>query len=281
MTTISNKGSAVALTIAATAAVGVLSFWAYNKATEIEDAATYPIARIFHSKDDASKDVCEFIVELAQDSIDKRGVFHLSVAGGSLLDLLTKLQEYKNDVDWSKVTLSFANHKCVLPTSEKANMAKAKKKFADELGITNIVAPTSKPVEGSDGTEEAKFYAKALVDADIPHTQQFPILDLVLLGLGADGHVGSCHPKGTAVRNNKDAVAGSKKTGEPSSITLTISAMNHARQVAVIVCGGSKGKKEAVVRALRRPAERPCGIFPAQLLTSPTFFLDAEAAEGL
>eukprot|EP00527_Entomoneis_sp_CCMP2396_P001699 CAMPEP_0198149848 /NCGR_PEP_ID=MMETSP1443-20131203/48423_1 /TAXON_ID=186043 /ORGANISM="Entomoneis sp., Strain CCMP2396" /LENGTH=90 /DNA_ID=CAMNT_0043814993 /DNA_START=85 /DNA_END=354 /DNA_ORIENTATION=+ len=90
-------------------------------------------------------------------------------------------------------------------------MAKAKAKFADALGITKFVSPTSNVIEGSDGSNEAKFYAKALISADIPHIKQFPVLDLILLGLGADGHVGSCHCMGPAVLNTKDAVTGSPK----------------------------------------------------------------------
>jgi 6-phosphogluconolactonase/glucosamine-6-phosphate isomerase/deaminase len=99
--------------------------------------------------------------------------------------------------------------------------------------------------------------------------------------LGADGHVASNHPMGPAVACNDKAVAGSPKTGEPSSITLTIEAINCSRQTVVIVCGGAKGKKEAVRRAMFRPAAEPRGTFPAQLLKAPLFFLDAEAAAEL
>lgn len=48
-----------------------------------------------------------------------------------------------------------------------------------------------------------------------------------------------------------------------------------------VVVGGKNGKKEAVVRALKRPAESPRGTFPAQGIFSPLFVLDEEAAAGL
>jgi hypothetical protein len=51
--------------------------------------------------------------------------------------------------------------------------------------------------------------------------------------------------------------------------------------VVFVVCGGSDGKKEAVKRAMTRPAEKPRGKFPAQLIRGPIFFLDQAAAADL
>eukprot|EP00934_Nitzschia_sp_Nitz4_P000360 Nitzschia sp. Nitz4//scaffold56_size114212//45124//45963//NITZ4_003945-RA/size114212-processed-gene-0.62-mRNA-1//-1//CDS//3329554691//360//frame0 len=243
--------------------------------------ATGPVAKRYPDKATVAKELCAYVVESAKTSIAARGVFHLSVAGGSLLDSLAGLVEYKDAVDFSKVVLSFANHKCLPPTDAKATVAKSKSKFADAIGITTMILPTDKPASGGKGSEEAEFYTKALKDAGIPHSNGLPVVDLILLGLGADGHVGSCHPMGPAVATTDKSVAASPKDGEPASITFTIETMNAARQVAVIVCGGSKGKKEAVKRAMVRPAESPRGTFPAQLLASPIFFLDEEAAADL
>lgn len=270
------KTSSVVLAVGATVAAAVAGYFAYKKF--VKDESKEPRARIFETKNDVAKELCSFIADQAKESIQKRGVFHLSVAGGSLLDLLGGLKDYKDTVDFSRVVLSFANHKCVAPDSEKSNLAKCKSKFADAAGITRIIAPTSTPDGEGDGSKEAAFYANALVAANVPHTGTYPVLDLVLLGLGADGHVGSNHPMSVAALETSKGVSGSPKSGEPSSITLTIESLNNARQTCLIVCGGSKGKKEAVKRAMNRPAETPRGTFPAQSLRAPLFFLDAEAA---
>jgi 6-phosphogluconolactonase len=240
------------------------------------DVNTYP------DKATLADAVCTYVAKTAKAAIDERGVFHLTVAGGSLLDSLAGLVKHKDTVDFSKVLLSFANHKCVAPSDEgKSNLAKCKKKFATVAGITSFVEPTRAPVVDGDGSSEAEFYAKALKDAGIPHKDGFPVVDLILLGLGGDGHVGSNHPMGPAVAESTKSVAASPKTGQPASITFTIETMNSARQVALVVAGGSKGKKEAVKRAMVRPAESPRGAFPAQLLQDPILFLDAEAAAEL
>ena len=266
--------------VAITAAV-VLHYLLVKHHKRRNKKADGPVVKKFSDKQEVSKAICAFVADCAKEAIATRGVFHLSVAGGSLLDTLSGLVDYKDSVDFSKVVLSFANAKCVPHDSEKSNVAKSKKKFATAAGITKFVEPTPNPKDGGDGTAEAEYYAKALKDSGIPHKDVFPVVDLVLLGLGADGHCGSCHPMGPAVAETTKSVAASPKVGEPASITFTIETMNSARQLAFVVCGGSKGKKEAVKRAMIRPAETPRGTFPAQLLNSPTFFLDAEAASAL
>eukprot|EP00542_Grammatophora_oceanica_P017016 CAMPEP_0194043232 /NCGR_PEP_ID=MMETSP0009_2-20130614/14899_1 /TAXON_ID=210454 /ORGANISM="Grammatophora oceanica, Strain CCMP 410" /LENGTH=280 /DNA_ID=CAMNT_0038687367 /DNA_START=44 /DNA_END=886 /DNA_ORIENTATION=- len=273
---------ATILAIAATVVAVSVATYLYNKRKESTAASSSvgPSVKTYEDKATVSKELCAFVAATAKTAIEEKGSFHLAVAGGSLLDALAGLVQYKDEVDFSKVVLSFANHKCVAPTDAKATLAKSKKKFADAAGIVQFVAPIDVPIAGSDGSTEAAYYAEQL-KAAVPEKNGYPVLDLVLLGLGSDGHVGSCHPMGPAVAETTKTVAGSPKTGEPSSITLTIESMNNAKQVAFCVCGGSKGKKEAVKRAMVRPAEEPRGTFPAQLLASPIFFLDKEAAADL
>jgi 6-phosphogluconolactonase len=264
------------LTLLATgAALGVGVYYLYLQQQK------KPKAKIYPDKDTVSKELCAFIVAEAKKAINQRGVFHLAVAGGSLIDALAGLEAHKGELDFSNITLSFCNHKCVAPGNEKATVFKSRQSFADAVGITTFVLPTASPASGGDGSAEAEYYAKQL-QAYVPHNGDgYPVIDLILLGLGADGHIGSNHPMGPAVKETIKTVAGSPKEGEPSSITLTIESINAARKVAVVVCGGSSGKKEAVKRAMARPAEEPRGTFPAQLLQSPIFFLDKEAAADL
>jgi len=277
----SSGSTAFLATVATITVVAASYYFLFKKEKETEpEPEPEPSTKVFSDKAEVGKELCAHVAAAAKKAIAERGEFHLAVAGGSLLDALSGLVDHKDSVDFSKVVLSFANHKCLAPGHEKATVAKSKAKFADAAGITKFISPTETPKDGSDGSEEAAFYAKELEKA-VPHVNGFPVHDIVLLGLGADGHVGSNHPMGPAVAETSKAVAGSPKEGEPSSITMTVEAINSARQVGVVVCGGSKGKKEAVKRAMIRPFEGPRGTFPAQLLKSPLFFLDKEAAADL
>ena len=278
------SSSNLILTLGATAAAVMGGYWAYNRM--VEEQAKEPRARVFESTEDVAQELCAYVVEKAQESIEKRGIFHLAVAGGSWLELLGGLAQHQHAVDFSKVVLSFVHHKCGAPLTdtEASNLAQAKAKFADAAGITKfVVPPTSSSTNSSkegDGSREAEWYAQQLVAANVPHTGKYPVLDLILLELGTDGHVGACHPHSVAALEMSKGVTGSPQTttdhDQSPSITLTLEAMNTARQTCVIACGTDK--KQAVKRALIRPAEGPRGTFPVQALSAPLFFLDAEAA---
>lgn len=223
-------------------------------------------------KDDAagvSAALCEMICAEAVHKIERSGRFVLAVAGGSCLDSLAGLP--KAALDWSQVVLVYANHKCVPITTEKATHAKALKKFATKLGM-KIIAPHPSPKEGSDGSAEATFYMKALQDAGVTTP------DLVVLGLGEDGHVGSLHPNSKALECKDKTVVASPKAGEPSSITMSMSMFNSASRVVVVATGAKK--KEAVDRALRRKKDPP-GTFPAQSLIHPVFIVDKDASSAI
>jgi len=235
--------------------------------------------RIFSDKDDTSTELCNFIVDLAKEAIKERGIFHLAVQGGPLLDLLAPLSDHKDSIDFTKVVLSFANHYCINPCHETAALARSRAKFADAAGISQFITPTLCPKIGTDGSEEADFYMMLLQGHGLPHTDDgCPIVDLAVLALGSDGSVASCYPRSQAL-TSKRAVIGSPKKGEPASITFTMRTINYARKCVVVAC--SKSKREAVKRALTRPADKPRGLFPAQLLKAPIFFLAADAAGTL
>lgn len=232
------------------------------------------VVKMFPGKAAMAKELCAFVARVAEQAISSRGVFHLALAGGSIVDILVGLVDHKDTVDFSKVTLSFVNHECVDPENESATLAKCKAKFAVDVGINSFVTPYPSPINGSDGSVEAQFYVKALKDAGIPHKNGYPVLDLILLNLGSDGQVGSCSPLGQAVNDCTSVVAASAKSGELASTTFTINTMNTARNIAVVV----SGNHQVVKRAIIRPAEEPSGVFPAQLLESPILFVDCSEA---
>jgi len=228
----------------------------------------------FKTKEDAVEALCTLVVATAKLAIQTRGSFTLAVAGGSLLDALGGLTkpECKSQVDWSKVTLVYANHKCHAPTDPSSTHAKALKIFAASLGM-KTVAPSPTPEAGGDGSKEAAYYERTLRESG-----NFSPIDLVILGLGGDGHVASLHPNSDAVFFEGIGVIASTKPGL-SSITFSMDMINQAGGVVVFVTGGGSGKKEAVSRALY--GYDNFGEFPAQSLKTPMYILDKEAAAAI
>jgi 6-phosphogluconolactonase len=107
-----------------------------------------------------------------------------------------------------------------------------------------------------------------------------PVLDLLLLGMGADGHVASIFPGSSAVRESVREVVAVRAPAEPPiRITLTLPVLNRAREAHLLVHG--EAKAEAVARALR-PGEAPsrtpaAGLRPRRLV----LWLDAAAASRI
>ena len=186
-------------------------------------------------------------------------------------------------IDWTKTTLFFVNHKTVSNDDDLATIKKAKALFLDSAkGCTVHTLGGS-----SDAAAEAKEYDQRLRAAmqsgsiaTCPKSSN-PSFDLMLLGVGSDGHIGSLYPSRPEVEidDGRFVLPVVKGGGGPASVTLSLPVMNAARSVVIALTGE---KKAAAVRQALEEAPPPGG-FPAQQVKarSRTWLLDAGAASGL
>jgi len=159
----------------------------------------------YRTPEDVGEALCRQFVEKAKVEIASKGNFNVCVPGGSAVKLLKYLKPYKDLVDWSKVYLFYVNHKCVPDNDESATHFKAKNIFIDHVGLTNVFVPDStKPT----ATETAASYATTL-EAKLPKKNGLPYFDLVILGMGKDGHIGSLYP-------------GREEVNEQSALVLSV-----------------------------------------------------------
>lgn len=167
-----------------------------------------------------------------------------------------------------KCTLAYVNHKAV-PMDDDAlsTHAKASQLFLDEgwSGV-NVLTLTG----SSDTVVEANNYAdqlKALSEATLPRDADGrPVFDLMLLGVGDDGHVGSLYPGQAAVEDESGSWVLPVAAKSPGSITLSLQLMKAAKEVLVAACGVSEkapmGKGAAMLRAIEGSDDTP-STFPA------------------
>jgi 6-phosphogluconolactonase len=182
--------------------------------------------------------------------------------------------------DWSRATVWFGDERCVAPGDERSNYA-----LAHEALLRRLSTPPAAVhrMEGERGPEAgAELYAGALRDR---FSAGPPVFDLLLLGLGPDGHCASLFPGKPAVAERARWVVGVPEAGlEPyvPRITLTLPALVAAREIVFLVAGEEKA--EAVVRAFG-PGRRPTPEVPASLVEpvggTLTVLLDAAAAREL
>jgi 6-phosphogluconolactonase len=177
-----------------------------------------------------------------------------------------------------RTTLWFSDERCVPPDDELSNYGMVKQALLERLG--NASLPTVRRMQGELGAQQgADEYEEALRDAGPP---QF---DLVLLGLGPDGHIASLFPEQRSLSESARLALGVEQAGhEPyvPRISLTLPALASAKQVAFLATGNSKA--DAVAASFGPDAE-PDPHVPGSLLVPLAkeikVLLDPAAAERL
>jgi 6-phosphogluconolactonase len=208
---------------------------------------------------------------------------HVVLTGGTIAEAVHRQiaqQAAASDVDWSRIVFWWGDERFVAPDSSDRNALDARQSFLDVVGASQV-----HEVPSTAGAPDVDAAATAY--ADLLRGSGGGEFDLVMLGMGPDGHVASLFP-GFPQLDAQDAIAvpvtGSPKP-PPQRVSLTFEALNRTRAVWFLVTG--EGKADAVRRALADDGdvhETPArGIRPAprQGPGETTWFLDRGAAARL
>ena len=238
---------------------------------------------VLSDADAVGAEVWKRIDEAGKRAVEERGTFTLAIPGGSVLKMLAGTKPA-----WAEdCLLAYVNHKAVDDDADAAlsTHAKAKAGFLDAgwdgVDVLNLGG-------SSDAVAEACRYAELLELA----TQQnllpvaatasgetIPVFDMMVIGVGDDGHVGSLYP-------NRDECTDDYswclpvEMKDPGSISLSLPVMRAAREVLVAACGVSEkypqGKSDAMKRAVE--TEESVRDFPAAGLRDVAQYVFDEAA---
>ena len=194
---------------------------------------------IAESKKQTARSFSEYLGNL----IAKNNISHIALSGGSTpKEVFKELAEhFKNKIDWSRVQFYWGDERCVPPDDEESNF-----KMANEYLFSKIELPLSniQRIKGENGpVEEATRYSD-LLEKKLPNVGMQPQFDLVILGLGDDGHTASIFPNQISLWNSKAncEIAEHPVTGQ-KRITLTGSIINNAKEVVFLVTGSNKAEK--------------------------------------
>lgn len=204
--------------------------------------------------------VAERIRSLCAMAVDDHGVFHWALAGGSTPRRCYKLLRTM-PLEWEHVHLYFSDERC-LPAGD----AERNDTMAQKVLFSHVPVPPGQihPIPAELGPEKgAATYAEVLADT--------PVMDLVLLGIGEDGHTASLFPGNPALEDKRLAVpVFDSPKPPPERVSMGYSALNGAARRIVMVAGG--GKHEALLRI--KNGQR----LPAACLEESEWYVDAEAA---
>ena len=222
-------------------------------------------------------DAAERIVRASAEAIGRRGQFTIALAGGSTPKLLYQrlAQDYRDEIDWAKVEVFFGDERCVPAEHPESNY-----RMSRETLLSKVLIPGDNVyrMRGEIEPEEAaREYGLMLKEkfGDVG-------LDLVLLGMGEDGHTASIFPGTPAVDETHHRVLAvhveKSTTGRSWRITMTAPFINRAQQVMILVAGENKAKTLAqVLEGPRDPSRLPVQLIqPAS--DRLTWLVDAPAA---
>jgi 6-phosphogluconolactonase len=233
--------------------------------------------RIYKDVLELSEAAAHVFVEEARRSIDEIGRFTVALAGGSTpkraYEMLATEYGEPKDLDWGRAHAFFGDERAVPPDHEDSNY-----RMAREALLSRVPVGSVHRMRGElDPKEAATLYERELV----AFFAGPPVLDLVLLGIGEDGHTASLFPRTPALdTRDRWAVANPVEKLGTTRLTLTVPAINAARMVTFLVAG--EGKAEALREILEGNADPR--DYPAKLIQpppGPVWMVDEAAASLL
>jgi len=245
-------------------------------------SAREPVVRRFPDLDALSRAAADELVAQARAAVAERGAFHIALSGGSTPRRLFQLlaARGRDALPWERVELWWGDERTVPPDHAESNYRMAREALIEPLGLP---AAGIHRIAGelADPDAAAAAYERVLVDA----LGEPPILDLVLLGMGPDGHTASLFPGSPALDEARRWVVANPVTsplvhGTTTRITLTAPAINAARRVRFLVAGADKAAAlAAVLEGPRDPARTPSQLIAPR--GDLAWFVDEAAAAAL
>ena len=243
--------------------------------------------KICKNADDLASLAADLIVESAREAIESRGRFTIALAGGSTPEktyALLARPEKQRDVDWSKAYIFFGDERYVPANDSNSNFAMAQRSLLSKVPIpATQIFPV--PTVGLSLDEAAAAYAGTLAGCfSTTPRDAAPRFDLILLGLGDDGHTASLFPGKPAVSVADRWVVFSPPGVLPppvDRITFTFPVLNAARHVMFLIAGEKKaGILKEVLEGARAPSRYPAsGVHPID--GTLTWLVDEAAAKNL
>ncbi|MCQ3938782.1 MAG: 6-phosphogluconolactonase [Chloroflexi bacterium] len=209
----------------------------------------------FRDSDELSQAAAKKFIELAGQAIAERGRFLVSLSGGSTpMKLYERLAN--EIIDWTRVHFFWGDERCVPVDNPGNTYGQTKKILFNKIGTTNIHRVRSELEPESASAD----YAKTLSGFMEPPLA-FPRFDLVLLGMGEDGHTASLFPGSPVeIETPTIAVTAHYQDRPANRVSLTPKVFNQAREIWFLVTGA--GKAEMVCRVIH--GERNLERYPAQ-----------------
>jgi 6-phosphogluconolactonase len=241
--------------------------------------------QVFSSAQETAAACARLFAAKTEQAVAQRGVARIAISGGTTPQATFEIladpeQPFLTTIPWDKLFLYWVDERCVAPTDPESNYGVAK-----DLLLSNVPIPQANVfrMEGElDPEEAANRYESYLRNSMKLEGAESPAFDLLMLGMGDDGHTASLFPHTEAIHEmGRLCVANHVPQKNTWRITLTWPVINQAKEVAFAIEGPAKTDVLAEVLTGPRDPER----LPSQLIRPANgkllFLLDEAAAAKL
>lgn len=238
------------------------------------------MVKIFENKTEIIGTAAELFVQVAQQAIAASGRFTVALTGGTSPEALYNLlatAPYEDKIDWTKVFIFFGDERWVPLTDDKSNGKMANRTLIDKLPVQKsrvfyMWGEGQSPEEFAAGYEQS---VRQVLGSELS-------FDLIMLGMGAEGHTASLFPhEPVLTEKTKLVMAYYLQSQSMYRITFTEPLINKAKHILVMLFGQEKA---AALHEVLEGEHNP-DLYPAQLLAPRsgdiTWLVDKEAAKNL
>jgi 6-phosphogluconolactonase len=240
-----------------------------------------PEVKIFPNAEETAEHLAESLYEKLRNFNSEEKKFNIALSGGSTPKIFFRIlaEKYSQKIKWGKINLFWGDERCVPPDDRESNYRMTKETLLNFISIPNENIFRIKGEDDPFG--EVKRYSK-IIKENVPNFNGLPSFNLMLLGLGEDGHTASIFPNQISLLNSEKICEVSvHPVLKQKRITLTGRIINNSEWIVFLVTGEKKSMVVSKILKEQKKAE----IYPAYLV-NPSFgklewYLDKDAAKYL
>ncbi len=227
---------------------------------------------------DTKKDLAIYFGKLIFEKTEQLQHFNIALSGGStpkaIFDVMA--ENYKQKIDWTKIFLFWGDERCVPPEHEESNYKMTKEHLLDKVPIP---AKNIFRVLGELSVEEATEDYIGTLTHNLPCTKDnTPVFDMVILGMGDDGHTASIFPHEITLWDSpKVCVTATHPESGQKRVSITGKVINSAKEVFFLVTGNAKAEKIDEIINKKKNYQK----YPASFVKSPVWLIDKDAASNI
>lgn len=201
-----------------------------------------PEIKKFKTPLEVAENLAARISSIIEESRSKGNNTFIAISGGNTPKTLFSVlaEEYKDRIYWEKIHIFWVDERCVSPEDQESNFGMTKKFLFDKVEIPD---ENIHRIKGENMPEKEANRYSAEIDEYIKYKNKLPNFDLIILGIGTDGHTASIFPNQLQLLNSEDvcAIGIHPQTGQ-KRVTLTGRVINNANSVFFMITGEDKAK---------------------------------------